>query len=139
MRTSASVVDDWRPLGIVAAIAVVLGFVGAYFLPGTSAISFARDNGRAELKALQPAGEVKTDDLTGFEWSGTSGEVRLVVVDASRGGAPVLDKKVEGTRYGLADAEKARLARGGEYQWFVEFKAPDGATRTAPATRFELK
>lgn len=129
--------ETWRPLAIAAATAVVVGFIGSALLGGSDGLPIGTGSG-TRVEAVAPKGGVEIARINQFEWSGTTGAVRLVVVDATHGGKPIIDQTVEGTRYQMTDAEKTRLKPGSAYQWFVEYKARDGEKRTAPAARFEI-
>jgi len=86
---------SWQSLAAAAVLALAVGATTSYYL-GTTGDRISRGTGAETVVLRAPVGVVNRDDLTSFEWNGTTGTVRLVVIDLSAPGKPVIDRRMGG-------------------------------------------
>lgn len=136
LRTPRAV--NWRRLALAAAVILAVGST-VYFTRLGEPTSVERGDAADAVSLSAPIGEIDGQAPLRFVWTGTTGPVRLVVVDIEGGAAPLIDRNAQDGPFTLAAGDRARLLNGREYRWFLEYRARDGGIRSTPTARFSLR
>jgi len=129
---------DWRRLGLAAVLVLAVGSAAYY--------SMRRDGGGAErggahaaLTLNAPSGDVAAGDVLRFTWTGSVPHTRVIIIDLSTGSEPVIDRAVTGNALELDAADRAKLAAGKPYRWFIEYRDATGVLQSTATMQFRIR
>ena len=125
-------------LGLAATLVAVIG--GALLLVSRPPMADAvRGAASTPVVLKAPIGVISVGDVMRFTWTGTSGPVRLLVIDLDGSSEPLVDEEVTGTAFGLPAGPRARFVPGRAYRWLLEYADETGAVRSTPAAGFSVR